>query len=86
MVALARVFFKVRAREVDRLFVGLALLGLDAEGELAALDDRVLELADLIALGQIGIKIVLAVKDRTLGHFGADGKTELGAALNRPAV
>ena len=38
--------------------------GLDIDQHLALADDGVLELADLIALRQVGIEIVLAVEDR----------------------
>ena len=74
--ALTSVFFKVRTRQIDRLFVGFAVLGLHHEGELSALHDRKFELTDLIALRQIGIKIVLAVKNGLFRHFRPDRQSE----------
>jgi hypothetical protein len=44
--------------------------------QLALLHDRQFVLADLIALGQIGIKIILAGKHRAAGDFGADSQAE----------
>ena len=82
MIALARVLFEVRAREVDRLGVGLALLGLNLEGHPAALNHRQLKLTDLVALGQIWIEIILAVEHRTLGHFRTDRQTEADGPLD----
>ena len=44
----------------------------------ALLHDRLFVLADLIALRQIRIEVVLAREHRTLRYGGADGETELG--------
>jgi hypothetical protein len=57
----------------------------DLDVEAAALDDRQLVLADLIALGQVGVEVVLAGEDVALDQLGADGQAEADAALDRAA-
>lgn len=86
MVTLAGILFQMSSREIDRLHIRFARLGFHTEGHLAALHNRMLKLADLVALGQIGVKIVLTIEDGTFGHLCTDGKTKLGSALYRTAV
>ena len=70
----AGVFFKVRARDAHGFF-GVA----DLDRQRAAFDDRDRELADLIALGQVGIEIILAVEY----VVAVDGRTERQPQLDR---
>ena len=44
--------------------------------EAAAADDGGLELADLVALGQVRVKVVLAVEHRAPADVGADAQAE----------
>src|SRR5690606_28246648 len=68
----ACIFFQMRARNADRL--ARAVLEHDLEPPL--LDDGLLVLADLIALRQIRIKIVLACEYRTPRNGCVDCETE----------
>ena len=58
--ALARVLLEMQALDADRD----ALAAQEIDDHLALADDRTLVLADLIALRQVGIEIVLPVEDR----------------------
>ena len=68
--------------------VSLTRCGAVADEELdrAALDDRRLVLADLVALGQVGIEIVLAREDRQRRDRRADGEAEADRPLDGAAV
>ncbi|MNT22595.1 hypothetical protein D3C72_1579850 [compost metagenome] len=81
MQRLAGVFFQVGARQVDRLGDEFAILFI-AEGQGAADDDGVFELADLVALGRIRIKIVFAREDRVRRDGGAHGQAEADRAVD----
>ena len=70
----ARIFFHVRTGNIDG-FQGLA----HHNFQLAMLDNRQIQLADLIAFGQIGIKVVFAVEH----VFAVDGGAQRQAQLNR---
>ncbi len=63
MQALARVLLQMQP--LDPHPDGLAVLEVD--DDLALAHNRVLVLADLIALGQVGIEIVLAVENASAG-------------------
>jgi hypothetical protein len=52
----------------------------------AALHHRDLVLADLVALGQVGVEVVLAREDRQRRHLGAHRQAEADGALDRAAV
>ena len=65
---LAGVLLQVRARDADAL--GAAVIQDDVESALR--HDRQLVLADLIALGQIRIEVVLAREHRLAGDARAD--------------
>ena len=73
--ALTRVLLEMQPLDADRD----ALAAQQIDDDLALADDRALVLADLIALRQVGIEIVLSVEDRVeidLGlepEPGADG-------------
>ena len=86
VIALACVLFEVSARQIHHLHVGILLLRRDEARDLAAEHDRQFELADLIALRQIRVEIILAVENRTLSHLRADRETELSRADHRFAV
>ena len=58
--ALARVLLEMQPLDADRD----ALAAQQIDDDLALADDRILVLADLIALRQVGIEIVLPVEDR----------------------
>ena len=82
---LAGVFFQVGTRQIDRfLRLVFALAKLDAE--LAANDYRQLELADLITLGKVGIKVILARENRLGRNFTLDGEAEADGAFHRAFV
>jgi hypothetical protein len=83
---LARVLFEVRAGQVHRLDVGLALLRLHDEGQRAALHDRDLVLADLVALGEVRVEVVLAREDAARRDGRADREAELDRARDGAAV
>ena len=58
---------EVKALDTDLDVLELALaVGAERDDDLAFADDRILELRDLVALRQVGIKIVLAVEQRAL--------------------
>ena len=75
----AGVFFQVGAGNADGL--GLAVLQLDLY--LAMLHHRQFVLADLVALGQVGIEIILAREHRTRRHRGLYRQAELGRHAHR---
>ena len=70
---LARVLLEVRARDADRLRRAVLEHDLDA----AVCDDRQLVLADLIALRQVGIEVVLAREHRAARDRAARREAEL---------
>ncbi len=77
----AGVFFEVRAHQAHRLF-----LVAQEEFDRAALHHRDLELADLVALGQVGVEVVLAGKNAARRHMGTNGQAELDGAFDRALV
>jgi hypothetical protein len=81
----ARVFFKVGTLQAHGLAHGFLAL-FEEEGHLAALHHRDLELADLVALGQVGVEVVFARKNAALGNVGVDGQTEFDGAFHRADV
>ena len=62
---LARVLFDVDALDADGLGAALVLL-VEQDLDVALADQRMVELADLIALRQIGVEVVLAVEAATI--------------------
>ncbi len=83
--ALAGIFFKVRARQVHDLGVSLVAFA-HLDGDFTALYDRQFELADLVALGQIGVEVILARKHRARCYLCANGQTEADGAFDSPFV
>jgi hypothetical protein len=77
----AGVLLEMGARQVDamRHFA-------DEEIKRAALHHRRFVLADLVALGQVGIEVVLAREDRHRRDRRADGEAEANRALDGTAV
>ncbi len=86
MQRFARVLLEVRTRQLHRLDVGLACFGLHHERQRAPLDHRSFVLADLVALRQIGIKVILARKDAVPGDGGADRDAEADRTLDRTSI
>jgi hypothetical protein len=76
---LARVFFEVGAHQAHGF-----LLVAQEELDLAALHHRDLKLADLVALGQVGVEIVFAGKNAHGRNVGAEGQSEFDSALDGP--
>jgi hypothetical protein len=78
---LAGILFEVGAGQVDAMG-HLA----DEELDRSALDHRRFVLADLVALGQVGIEVVLAREDRKRRDRGADREAEADGPLDRAAI
>ena len=74
---LAGVFLEVGAHQAHGL-----LLVAEVEADLAALHDGDFELADLVALGQVGIEIILAREDAARSDGGSQRQPELDRALD----
>ena len=72
MHALARILFHVQPRNADAL--GHCVAGVIERGNIdpSVLRQRLVELRNLVALGQVGIKVVLAREDRMLANFTVD--------------
>ena len=85
MQRFAGVFFQVCARQLHGFQFSLAI-ALEHERHLAALDDRNFELADLVTLGQVRIKVVFARKHGMRRDHGVDGEAELDRALDSATV
>jgi hypothetical protein len=71
MKILARVLFHVNTLQADRA-LGVAHVKVD----VATLTDRLVELGDLIALGQVGIKVMFASEPIEVSDLAACGKTD----------
>ena len=69
---LARILLDMDALDADRLGRGIGVLLVEADLDRALAHQRVIELADLITLRQIGIEIVLAVEPRPAVDLRAD--------------
>ena len=78
MERFAGVLFKVETLDPD-LAAGAVL---QIDGDLALANDRLFVLADLIALGQIGIEIILAVKNAEQIDLGVQAKAGLDRLFN----
>ena len=85
MQRLARVFFQMRTHQAHG-FVHSFLAHFQKERHLAALHHRNFKLADLVALGQVGVEIIFPRKDAALGDVRAQCQTELNRAFNRAFV
>ena len=68
----ARVLLKVSSSDSDCLYTAVAQDDVD----LAPAHDGMVKLTDLVTLGQIGIKVVLAIKDGMLSNFGLDAEAK----------
>ena len=82
---LAGVLLEMGAGEAHRARTGLAAL-LPGDVEAATGHHRDLVLADLVALGQVGIEVVLAGEHRARRHLCAHGQTQPDRAFHRRAV
>ncbi len=76
---LAGVLLEVQAMEGDAL-------GVIGERQLAARGDRLLELRDLVALGQVGVEVVLARERRLRVEAAAECEREAGGEVDRLAI
>ncbi len=70
MQALARVLFHVQPGDADSFCLAIRSGHVDP----SVLGDRLVVLRDLVALGQVGIKIILPGKNRPLAHLAVDGQ------------
>ena len=77
----ARVFFEVRARELHRVRLTIV-----HEVHATTLHHGGLELADLVALGQIGVEVVFARKDRHRRDVRTERQAQTNGALDGPLV
>jgi hypothetical protein len=59
---------------------------IEADMHLAAAHHRLLVLADLVALGQVRIKVVFTGEDRPFGDLGLDGLAETHREADRLGV
>ena len=75
MLQLAGIFFEVDPENTD-FFTRV-------EGKVTIVTERLIILADLIALGQIGIKILFAVKVVIFIDFTVEGETNLDSIFDR---
>ena len=82
---LAGVFLEVGAGQLDLLGVGLVAFS-HLDGDRAALHHRDLELADLVALGEIRVEVVLARKDAARRDVCADRQTKRDRPVDRTLV
>src|SRR5207244_8849826 len=85
MERFAGVRLEVRASEADGL-LGLISQMRRQDAERAALHDRALVLADLVALRQVGVEVVLAREDRAPVDRAADRKAKADGVLDRGAI
>ncbi|MNQ95074.1 hypothetical protein D3C85_1106170 [compost metagenome] len=70
--ALAGVFFQVRTGDAHALDRAV----LQGDIQVALADDRQFHLADLVALGQVGVEVVLAGEHVVLADFGVNRQAE----------
>src|SRR5450759_2797396 len=81
MNRLASIFFEVSARQPYSLFSAI-----DNSVDGTAFDNGQFVLADLVALGQVGVKIILARENRATVNLGADREPEADRALDCAAI
>ena len=78
---LAGILFQMGARQTDDLLVSL-VAGTDLQGQIAADHHRQIHLADLVALGEVRVKVVLAREHRLPRHLGADRQAKADGAID----
>ena len=78
---LRRILLEMRARDADRDAAVVA-----RHDEPPARAERLVVLADLVRLRQVGIEVVLAVEDRPLGDLAVEREPELDRLLDRAPV
>ena len=81
MQRLARVLFHVDAGQADELVAKGRW-----QGDAPAERERLLILRDLIALGQVGIEVILPGKDRELIDVKPEGERGTGTKLNHATI
>ncbi len=82
MQALAGVFFHMQAGDADPLRPRAG----GGDVDVAVLGNRLVVLRNLVALGQVGIEIILAREDRPLAHPAVDGERSERGELDRLLV
>ena len=82
MYRFAGIFLQMRASQTDRFL--LAIIKLDAN--ITGANDRQLKLRNLIALGQVGIEVILARKHAATTNLGAGCQRELDRHRHRFAI
>ena len=82
MNALARVLFHVQARNADALRPAVRRRHLNP----AMLSQRLVELRNLVALGQVGIEVVLPRENRPLAHLAVDRQRSQRGKLHRLGI
>jgi len=85
MQRLAGVLFKVRPRQVNRLLDG-RIAFTERNAQLPADHYRQLVLADLVALREVRIEIILAREYRLRSHFALDRESEADRAFDSATV
>ena len=86
MQALARVLFHVQASDADALCDRRAARVERRNLDPAVLGDGLVELRDLVALGRVGIEVVLAREDAGLANLAVDRLRRQHRKLHRLAV
>ncbi len=71
----ARILFQMRAGQADGFLDG-GLAFAQSHRDRATGHNRLRQLADLIALGQIRVKVIFSIKRAVLRHFGTNRKAE----------
>jgi len=79
---LAGVFFDVQLGDADAARVALR----HGQVHVAAIADRHVILRDLVALGQVGVKVVFAVEERQRAQFGVHGMRQQGRLFHHGLV
>ena len=82
MQRLAGIFLEVGVVDANTLFAAIGQLNLDPAGT----DDGLVELGGLVALGQVGVEVVFALKYRGHADLGVDGEAKHHRVLHCRAV
>src|SRR5215469_14557314 len=82
MQALAGVFFQMHACDAN----ALASASLRGDFDVAVLGKRLVVLRDLVALGEIGIEVILAGKDRVLANLAVEGHRREYREFHRQSI
>ena len=72
MNTFSSIFFKMRTRHVNGFYGAVIQRDCDSTGS----DDWLIKLTDLVAFGEVWIKIVFPIKHRLFADLGIDRETE----------